>query len=210
MNKELWLKRIRNVAGLLGMLLPWIALIGAFLVDVVQGLPDCFWSELSISETYYVTPALSVILGAASIVLMCYDGYELKDNIVTTISGVFGILIVAFPCNGAITSSSDLVGYFQIPANISNIIHSVSAAAFFALLSYNSLFLFTLGESGTRNKAIRNMIYRICGIGMVASCAILAVPVNFPAKVFTVETFALTFFGVSWLVKGGFMGILED
>lgn len=210
MSKELWLKRIRNVAGLLGMLLPWIALIGAFLVDVVQGLPKCFWSELSISETYYVTPALSVVLGAASIVLMCYDGYELKDNIVTTISGVFGILIVIFPCNGAIINSSDLVGYFQIPAHISNIVHSISAGTFFALLAYNSLFLFTLGKSGTRNKAIRNMVYRVCGIGMIVSFTILVIPVNFPAKVFTVEAFALTFFGVSWLVKGEFLGILTD
>ena len=32
LNKELWLKRIRNLAGFLGMILPWFSLLGAALV----------------------------------------------------------------------------------------------------------------------------------------------------------------------------------
>ena len=31
MNKNLWLKRIRNICGFLGMILPWISLLGAYL-----------------------------------------------------------------------------------------------------------------------------------------------------------------------------------
>ena len=83
-----WLKRIRNIIGFLGMILPWIALLGAFLVSKFgDGIKDCFWEDLSISATYYVTPALTGILTTAAVVLMCYDSYKPIDDIVTTLSG---------------------------------------------------------------------------------------------------------------------------
>lgn len=209
MSKDLWLRRIRNLAGFLGMILPWISLIGAIIVSNTTGVPAEFWPTLSISATYYICPALTGILTAASVVLMCYDGYSLRDNIVTTISGVFGIMIVLFPC--ACTVSGEMVGFFQLPVAISNTIHCASACAFFILLSINSLFLFTLGEKEpTKQKKIRNIIYRVCGIGMLCALILMVLPVSFFAKTFVVEAIALTFFGISWLVKGQVFGILKD
>ena len=209
MSKDLWLRRIRNLAGFLGMILPWISLIGAIIVSNTTGVPAEFWPTLSISATYYICPALTGILTAASVVLMCYDGYSLRDNIVTTISGVFGIMIVLFPC--ACTVSGELVGFFQLPVAISNTIHCASACAFFILLSINSLFLFTIGEKEpTKQKKIRNIIYRVCGIGMICALILMVLPVSFFAKTFVVEAIALTFFGISWLVKGQAFGILKD
>ena len=140
---------------------------------------------------------------------MCYDGYSLRDNIVTTISGIFGIMIVLFPC--ACTVSGETVGFFQLPVAISNTIHCASACAFFVLLSINSLFLFTIGEKvSTKQKKIRNIIYRVCGIGMLCALILMVLPVSFFAKTFVVEAIALTFFGISWLVKGQVFGILKD
>ena len=209
MSKDLWLRRIRNLAGFLGMILPWISLIGAIIVSNTTGVPAEFWPTLSISATYYICPALTGILTAASVVLMCYDGYSLRDNIVTTISGVFGIMIVLFPC--ACTVSGETVGFFQLPVAISNTIHCASACAFFILLSINSLFLFTIGEkTSTKQKKIRNIIYRVCGIGMLCALILMVLPVSFFAKTFVVEAIALTFFGISWLVKGQVFGILKD
>lgn len=209
MSKDLWLRRIRNLAGFLGMILPWISLIGAIIVSNTTGVPAEFWPTLSISATYYICPALTGILTAASVVLMCYDGYSLRDNIVTTISGVFGIMIVLFPC--ACTISGEMVGFFQLPVAISNTIHCASACAFFILLSINSLFLFTIGEKEpTKQKKIRNIIYRVCGIGMICALILMVLPVSFFAKTFVVEAIALTFFGISWLVKGQVFGILKD
>ena len=209
MSKDLWLRRIRNLAGFLGMILPWISLIGAIIVSNTTGVPAEFWPTLSISATYYICPALTGILTAASVVLMCYDGYNLRDNIVTTISGVFGIMIVLFPC--ACTVSGEMVGFFQLPVAISNTIHCASACAFFILLSINSLFLFTIGEKEpTKQKKIRNIIYRVCGIGMLCALILMVLPVSFFAKTFVVEAIALTFFGISWLVKGQVFGILKD
>ena len=124
MSKDLWLRRIRNLAGFLGMILPWISLIGAIIVSNTTGVPAEFWPTLSISATYYICPALTGILTAASVVLMCYDGYSLRDNIVTTISGIFGIMIVLFPC--ACTVSGEMVGFFQLPVTISNTISLIS------------------------------------------------------------------------------------
>jgi hypothetical protein len=38
----------------------------------------------------------------------------------------------------------------------------------------------------------------------------MPLPIHFFAKTFIVEAIALTFFGVSWLVKGEVFGILSD
>lgn len=207
-NSELWMRRVRNLVGFLGMILPWLSLIGAGIVAKTVGVPTDFWRTLSISATYYITPFLTGILTAAAIVLMCYDGYDWRDNVVTTISGVFGIMIVLFPCN--CTVATDYVGAFQLPVSISNFVHCFSACAFFILLSINSLFLFTLGESGTKMKKIRNIIYRVCGIGMLSALILMVLPINFFAKTFIVETIALTFFGISWLVKGQVFNLFSD
>ena len=202
------MRRVRNLAGFLGMILPWLSLMGAGIVAKTVGVPDDFWRTLSISATYYITPFLTGILTAAAIVLMCYDGYDWRDNVVTTISGVFGIMIVLFPCN--CTVATDYVGAFQLPVSVSNFVHCFSACAFFILLSINSLFLFTLGESGTKMKKIRNIIYRVCGIGMLSALILMVLPINFFAKTFIVEAIALTFFGISWLVKGQVFNLFSD
>ena len=211
---ESWLKRIRNVAGFLGMILPWIALVGAAIVVKAKpdSIPGDFWETLSISATYYLTPALAGILTTAAIVLMCYKGYDWRDELVTTVSGIFGIMIVIFPCDCSVAEkvSGNIVGFFQLPINISNIIHCASAIIFFLLLAINSLFLFTLGESDTKQKHIRNFIYKVCGIGMFCTLFLLVLPIKFPAKIFVVEAIALTFFGISWLVKGQIFGLLAD
>ncbi len=209
MNKDLWLKRIRNYAGFLGMILPWLSLIGALLVNHFTYLGYGFWSDLSISATYYVTPVLVGVLTAASIVLMCYDGYDLQDNIVTTVSGVFGLMIVLFPCDCSLTPAH--TGVFQLPSAISSKIHCFSAVVFFCLLAYNSLFLFTKNNGNmTKKKRIRNIFYRICGIGMLFAMVLMPLPIKFPAKTWWVEMFALTFFGLSWLIKGNAVRFLND
>jgi hypothetical protein len=192
----------------MGMILPWLSLIGAILVARTQGYPDNFWSLLSISETYYVTPPLVGVLTTAAVVLMCYKGYSTKDHVISALAGLFGLMIVLFPCN--CPAAGDIVGFFQLPVKISDIIHCSSAVAFFLLLSYMSLCQFTQGKNDTRNKRIKNIIFKICGIGMLCSLALMVIPINFFAKTFVVEAIALTFFGVSWLVKGEFLGLLSD
>lgn len=181
--------RLRKLIGYAGMFLPWVVvlLIGYF--------PE------SISATYYTnacTPFL-IILGAAGVLLVSYKGYETIDDVLLTCAGIAGLFICLFPCS--IDSIPGKVGTFLLDSQISNIIHTISAVVFFALLAYNSLFLFTKGSGEpTKNKKKRNIIYRVCGIGMMASFLILLLP-HFDIKVWLMETIALTFFGISFLTK---------
>ncbi len=184
--------RLRCAIGWLGMLLPWLVVL------LIWEFPQ------SISATYYTAEAIAVfmiILGSAGFLLLSYKGYEIIDDIVNSLAGLFGLLICLFPCEN---SSLELVGTFQLSSEISGLIHNISAVGFFALLSYNSLFLFTKGsDNPTKNKKIRNIIYRICGIGMMGSFLILLLP-YFHIQVWLVETIALFFFGISWLTKADY------
>lgn len=192
--------RLRLILGGLAILLPIIVSILALVFGFLNGhiIPD------SISATYYYDPCITpfmIILGAAGILLICYQGYDKQDDIICTLAGIFGFFICIFPCSA---TTLDYVGTFQIPTAISGMLHNISAVIFFALLAYNSYFLFTKGDGNpTENKKKRNLIFKICGIGMIASF-ILLIP-GYIFKIYgmtwVVELIALFFFGVSWLTK---------
>lgn len=189
-------KVLRGWLGWLGMLLPLIVLVLCLIFG--YGIPD------SISATYYLPPTITpfmIILGAASILLISYRGYDKQDDIVSTITGIAGLCICLFPCANKLL---DKVGTFQLPQELSGFIHNLSAVVFFLLLAYNSYFLFTKGSNNpTENKKKRNIIFRVCGIGMAVSL-VLIVPVNIFniwGGTWFVEAIALMFFGISWLTK---------
>ena len=151
-NTNLMYKRIRNICGFLGMMLPWISIVSIlFIKDRPNG------SFQSISCTYYQSPVLAAILTAACIVLITYDGYDKLDSAITTLSGVFGLGIILFPCKVEFSFvNPNAVGFFQIHMSVSNALHSFFAITFFALLAFNSFFLFTKGnENPTKQKKIR-------------------------------------------------------
>ena len=193
--------RLRKWVGWLGMLLPIIVLALCLIFQCVPG--DHYFPD-SISATYYYAPTITpfmIILGAAGILLMCYRGYTLCDDIINTITGVAAECICLFPCGNG---NYDLVGTFQTPVEISMWIHNISAVVFFGLLAYNVLFLFTKSSGEmTPNKKKRNIIFRVCGIGMAASLlAIVFVSIfNIWAGTWAVETAALFFFGIAFLTK---------
>ena len=190
-------RKLRCWIGWLGMALPWIVLILSLAFG--YGFPD------SISATYFRDPCITpfmIILGSAGILLCTYKGYDIADDILNTVAGVFGLCVCLFPC----AAKSGLIGTFQLPAEISDIIHMVSALGFFGILAYNSLFQFTQGATDpTPNKKKRNIIFRVCGIGMISSFVLLPLAnfnvINIPHVVWVIETIALAFFGVSWLTK---------
>ena len=132
-EKVLYL-RVRNLCGLLGVVLPWLALFSA---GIAPHPSDEWW--WSISATYYQSPALVGVLIPASIVLITYVGYDRLDNWVTSLSGVFGLGVGLFPCSVRWIDPSTKVGFFQVPMHISNIVHTLCAAIFFILLAYNSI-----------------------------------------------------------------------
>lgn len=180
--------RLRTLIGWLGMLLPWIVVL------LIGYVPQ------SISATWYTNACtvFMIILGSASFLLISYKGYERIDDILLTCSGIAGMGICLFPCS--VSSVSGKVGTFLIDSQISNEIHFICAIIFFGLLSYNSLFLFTKGSGElAKKKKARNIIFRVCGVGMIASFLIVLLPI--PSRVWLMETVALFFFGISFLTK---------
>lgn len=203
-------RRLRCTIGWLGMLLPWIVLLMSYFYG--YGFPD------SISSTYYIPTCITpfmIILGSAGLLLFSYKGYDTQDDIICSVAGLFAIGICLFSCatKGLIERWPELaylsnVGTFQLAPHISGIIHNVCAVGFFGLLAYNSLFLFTKSVTKDKTKMEerkrkRNVIFRVCGIGMVISL-IAIVPISifeWWGGVWIIETVALTFFGISWLTK---------
>ena len=191
----------RNVLGLLGMLLPFISMFSGLFVR--NKVPGWWWS---ISATYYISPALSIILGASAIFLICYRSYDTIDTVINIISGIFAMGVVLFPCKGPY--DYPYVGFFQLPVDVSNIIHSICALLLFIFLSYNIGWLFTRGSNVKKNK-----IYKFCSYAMIVilSIFLLLKIVGFfglpiPGWIVMIaEALLLLFFGFAWLVKGQFV-----
>jgi hypothetical protein len=123
--------RLRCTIGWLGMALPWMVLI----LSLAYGFPF----PDSISATYFVPTCITpfmITLGSAGILLTTYKGYDLVDDILNTVAGIFGLGVCLFPCAAMLGN----IGTFQLPAGVSDIIHMVSAIGFFGILAYNSLF----------------------------------------------------------------------
>lgn len=190
-------KSLRKAIGYLSITLPIILMVGGLIANLKI--------ESSISSYYYTNMQdfFSGILIGIGIFLITYKGYSCLDNIITTFSGISIILIILFPCNGG--------GVFLMSEWLSSIFHLASAGIFFLLLAYNSYFLFTKSSGEvTKNKLIRNKVYRSCGIILLV-CLIIITLISLTIKIEVIEKFRiililesvmLSAFGVSWLIKG--------
>jgi hypothetical protein len=181
------------------MLLPWIVLILSFAngSGFTNSISATWWQW-----EYNQTPFM-IILGSAALLLFSYKGYELVDDIVCSIAGAFALGICLFPCGANYGGPVGLFSCFGMTATTTSTIHNICAFAFFGLLSFNSLFLFTKsGGEMTARKKKRNIIFRVCGVGMIASFLMLLLPI--PNVIWIVETVALAFFGISWLTKANY------
>ena len=196
---------LRVLIGILGILLPFACLFGG---SIFQNTP-----VLDSISAYYHSNMRDVLTGIVigfSLFLITYKGYEFRDSLIATVSGIAGLGIAIFPCASSAVPSS-AVGIFQLTPPLASYLHYGSSVLFFILLAINSLFLFTLGdeENWTKSKSRRNIIYRICGIVIFASLITLFILTKtlgdeLMATVWTFifETVMLLAFGVSWLVKG--------
>ena len=201
--------RIRNLCGILGVILPWLALFSSGIAEPPGN--DWWWS---ISATEYQSPALVGVLVPAALVLISYIGYDSTDNYLTSLCGIFGLGIVLFPCKVSWIPDGTPVGFFQIPIEYSHIVHIVCAGLFFFGNAINSIFQFTKSRGTmTDRKRIRNRIYRICGYGMILMEVCLGAAYFLSAAGYLVmvfEVILLHLFGFAWLVKGGAFPFLND
>ncbi len=196
---------MRRIIGLLAIGLPFIIVMGGSIENgfVVQG---------SLSSYYYTNMRdfLVGILFGVSLFLISYKGYEMIDDIVTNLSGLFALGIIVFPTS-AFSGRVVRVGVFHVPDSISQYLHLAFSTLFLLSLAFNSMFLFTRHAGVlSSEKRKRNMVYVVCGVLMLLSIISMIVYIAFftrtsfakgyPVLVF--ESISLVSFGVSWLVKG--------
>jgi hypothetical protein len=193
----------RQVIGYLGLALP-ILLVQ--LVRLRPNAPTDHWLGNSISA-YYWTGAVSLFVGllaALSLFLLTYRGYANEyhkyDRLAAIIAGIAAALVALFP-------TTPPSGIAPLPwwAGWINIVHTGAAIVLFSMFAVFSLWLFrktALVGQPPADKRRRDVIYLVCGIGILASMAWAVVARQLARSIFWPESFALGFFAWSWLVKG--------
>lgn len=197
---------LRRIIGILGILLPVVLVVGSVVA--------CGCTELQHSiSAYYHTGMRNLFVGILSgvaLFLFSYKGYTRLDDVMADMAALFALGVAFFPTSVTGMATSCII---PINTNLSGDLHYVSAALFFCVLAFFSLVLFTRTKGDfTPQKRKRNMIYKVCGVIMVAAIVLIALyslgfksanpPLEKLHPVFWLETIALWAFGISWLTKG--------
>jgi len=191
---------LRKFIGILGFTLPGVLFLGGVLVFNAGLQPSM--------SAYYHTGMGDVFVGtmcAIGVFLLSYRGLDNRDDTVGNLACIFAVGLALCPtAREGGTGTEALIGK----------LHFVFAAAFFLMLSYFALRLFTRTNpklAPTPQKLARNRIYRTCGYVMLVCILMIAVLKLTPGTdtwvrnykvVFWFEAAAVAAFGVSWLVKG--------
>jgi hypothetical protein len=204
---------LRRIVGALGLALPVVVMVWGFFLSG--------WSVQDSLSDYYSLRTRDAFVGILFVIgwfLFAYKGYEKLDNIAGYLACVSALGVAIFPNSGN--------GWERI-------VHFSSATCLFLILSFFSLFLFTKtkdspkgfgptvlsafrfgaaksGNSMTREKKKRNIIYIICGIVMLACIALIGLYMLFWQNtaisnikpVFYLEWLMIWAFGASWFIKG--------
>lgn len=199
---------LQQIVGVMAVLLPFVLIVGnrALTGDEL---------ESSISA-YYHTRMGDVFVGVLWALAVFFLSYNYKplpgfnlDNKLSTLATLAAVGVAVFPTTSdasVATQSEQVVGR----------VHLTFAGLLFGLLAVFALFLFPR-SSGTMTpeKRRRNAVYRTCGVIIVAAMVLVPLsnlldPPDSLHAFFWLETTCVVAFGVSWLVKGGFLGILAD
>ena len=178
---------------MLGTALPFVLIIGTWLVD----------GELlhSISG-YYHSSLRDIYVGtmcAVGVFLLFYRGYACSDWLASIVAGIAAIGVALFPIPAGGPIVEDAVG----------MLHLVFAVVLFGAFAYFCLVEFP--KSGairvTARKMRRNQVYRVTGLIIVACLALVAVVeliggFDHLRPVLWLEAIATVAFGVAWLTKG--------
>jgi magnesium-transporting ATPase (P-type) len=184
---------IRKAIGWLGLLLPFMLLIGNYTVNKLDILNSSFFIKdcngaayaasgsfkASISHYYYSTVGelFTGVLCAVALFMFCYKGHKLRkgekglsDSALANLCGAFALGVVVFPTgsscitdNMRIFLSSDNTGY----------IHFTMAALFFISLSVMSMVNFRRTDDIVSfGKGKNHKTFLVCGIAMLV-CLVL-------------------------------------
>ena len=220
------LQTLRKAIGWIALSLPFTLALGenvrdwAFSVDPTA---ERAFIESSISA-YFHTGMREVFVGtlcAIGVFLLCYRGYERRDNVAAKIAGLAALVVAMFPtaersreatdASEVLIDSATLFSSARVPdPAYVGVLHLAAAVIFFVTLAVMALFLFTRTSGNvTPEKKRRNVIYRVTGWVILACIAVIAVAklaldqawVEQLSLVFWLETIAIIAFAISWLTK---------
>ncbi len=173
------LLRLRRFIGLIGFSLPIILLIGVhgLGVDMENSISEFFFSELR--DVFVLS------LGAVGVFLIAYHGHSpaqgevLTDWRVSTVAGLaaLGVALIPTTCRhgGICYHPPNLLDHWFVSDKMQNTLHFGSAAVFLGCLALFCLVLFRRSNSDVLpdDKALRNFIYALCGLVIVAMVILL-------------------------------------
>lgn len=227
---------LRKVVGLIAVTLPFVIVGGDAIIDRLDDAPVDSKIPLGSISIYYYERTGGWFVGSLFALAIFFLSYEYTsrdgrsaDNVVSSIASGLAVGVALLP---TASSGESADGAAAVVATI----HLVCAASLFALLAWFSLYQFTKtgGEvtrstpssdrvmrilrttpehlaKMTENKQRRNRIYRGCGWIIVACIALVVISNAADLDLlFWCESVAVIAFGISWLVKGGFLGWLVD
>jgi hypothetical protein len=205
-------KTLRNLIGYCGMILPIVLILTSKTAFSDKNI------ESSFSDYYYTSSGdiLVSFLCTLGAFLFIYKGYNMKENILSTIAGICGIFAAFSP-----TATEDLRQSFSVHTPLTDVPeifgferHTIVAGLFFIFLGFISLCCFPqtdLNKQITTLKKKRNNIFKICGWIILISVIIMAIYFlsdRFSTMfgkipfIFIMETIATWAFGISWLTIG--------
>ena len=233
---------LRKIVGWIGSLLPVVLIFGG-LLTVTASLPESMSGYYYTQMRNVFVGALC----ALGIFLVGYAGYDEVDRWITNVAGLGAIGVAFLPTKppvcaaGTRVCSPPAVAHLSTSQQVVGVAHLCFAAVTFIALGVMALrfaksettppgqgvrgkvrhglgLAKPSGDGPTIRKRIRNVIYRSCGITILACVALAAlsnlVPMPVSARwplLFSFEALAVFAFGVSWFVKGQtLLPILKD
>jgi hypothetical protein len=206
--------KLRRWIGILGILLPVVLWIGA----IAFGAEWKYHPLPSISHYYYsrMSAVFVIIVSMLAIFLIFYQyrdkegNYPIGDALLSSLAGFAALLLLLFPTN--FIKDSGMIGDLEI-GDFGKAFHFSCAAVFLGCLAIMMIFLFTKTDKTqplSRAKKFKKYLYIILGSLMIAAMLVILIGGLF-GKIpnydmlkltFWMETVAVMFFGIGWLVKG--------
>lgn len=186
---------LRRLIGVLALILPALCALFAGIQQSVSA--------------YYHTRSADILVGvliAAGCFLVTYRGYDKTDHNLALVAGMSAIVVAVFPVSDP-SDPAARVGFLNLPPTPSWVIHTLAACVLFIILAWMAMFQFTKGDSKTKGKIVRNTVYKLCGLAIIAGLLFAPATMLIPFLLrnnwlWIVEAWMLVAFGIAWLVKG--------
>ena len=212
--------RLRRILGILGLALPVVLAVWGF--ALAGELQDSLSDYYSL-RTGDVFVGILVVIG---LFLWAYRGYERRDDVAGYLAGIFALGVAFFPNSGQgwerIIHFVSAAGLFLAFAYFSLVLFTKTGPGepswwrrILAAFRCGSL---KAGDTRTRQKMWRNRVYVACGLAMLVLLILTGLnallgegtAIADLKPLFWLESLMIWAFGISWLVKGEWLWLLND